>query len=112
MIPISKGPNKGKLQKRPDKGKLPAHVPEPIFVADPNHCRKGLTGQLIKLDASNAKERVTMPRMDSAHIGKNFGYMARTLKDRPQSEYVDAAKACLEHHFDCHSYCGNFALCC
>jgi hypothetical protein len=42
-VAISKGVNKGKLQDRPDKGKLPAHVPEPLFVADPNHRRKGLT---------------------------------------------------------------------
>ena len=36
-VPISKGPNKGKMQVRPDRGKLPCHVPEPTFVADPNH---------------------------------------------------------------------------
>jgi hypothetical protein len=95
QIRISKGPNKGKLQVRPDKGKLPAHVPEPLFVADPNHRRKGLTGELIKLDTSKAEKKITMTRMDSTRIGKNFGYMARTLKDRDESEYVDTAKACL-----------------
>jgi hypothetical protein len=36
-VPISKGPNKGKPQVRKDNGKLPGHVPEPKFVADPNH---------------------------------------------------------------------------
>jgi hypothetical protein len=107
-VPITKGPNKGKLQDRPDKGKLPAHVPEPLFVADPNHRRKGLTGELIKLDSSTADKKMTMTRMDSTRIGKNFGYMARTLKDRDPTEYVAAAKACLEHHFDCHTYCGNW----
>jgi hypothetical protein len=49
MVPIRVGPNKGKLQPRPDKGKLPGNVPEPTFVADPNHRRKGLTGDLIAL---------------------------------------------------------------
>jgi hypothetical protein len=43
--------NKGALQDRPDKGKLPRSVPEPLFVADLNHRRKGLTGELIKLDS-------------------------------------------------------------
>jgi hypothetical protein len=100
-VTITKGKNKGKLQDRPDKGKLPAFVPEPLFVADPNHRRKGLTGELIKLDTS-------MTRMDSTRIGKNFGYMARTLKDRDPTEYVDAAKACLEHHFDSHEFCGDW----
>jgi hypothetical protein len=108
MIPITKGKNKGKLQPRPDKGKLPSHVPEPLFVADPNHRRKGLTGELIKLDMMKVDERYTMTRMDSTRIGKNFGYMARTLKDRPPEEYCQAAKACLEHHFDDHTHCGDW----
>jgi hypothetical protein len=108
MVPISKGKNKGTLQARPDKGKLPAHVPEQLFVADPNHRRKGLTGELIKLDLAKADIKMTMTRMDSTRIGKNFGYMARTLKERPPSEFVDAAKACLDHHFDCHIYCGDW----
>jgi hypothetical protein len=101
------GPNKGKLQVCPDKGKLPADVPEPQFIADPNHRRKGLKGELIKLDTAKAEAKVTMTRMDSTRIGKNFGYTARTLKDRPKEEFEEAAKAVLEHHFDCHSYCGG-----
>jgi hypothetical protein len=105
-IPISKGPNKGKLQDRPDKGKLPANIPEPIFVADPNHRRKVLTGELIKLDTAKKDIKLTMTRMDTTRIGKNFGYMARTLKDRHESDYEDAAKACLQHHFDNRIYCG------
>jgi hypothetical protein len=100
------GVNKGKMQPRPDKGKLPAHVPEPMFVADPNHRRKGLTGELIKLDMSVVKVKQTMTRMDSTRIGKNFCYMARSLKDRPPNEYVAVAKAVLEHHFENHEYCG------
>jgi hypothetical protein len=107
-VPITKGKNQGKLQDRADKGKLPPHVPEPIFVADPNHRRKGLTGELIKLDMSKVDVKMTMTRMDSTRIGKNFGYMARTLKQRPEAEFVDAAKACLEHHFDNHIYCGDW----
>ncbi len=107
-VAISKGKNKGDLQDRQDKGKLPAHVPEPLFVADPNHRRKGLTGELIALDKSKKNVKMTMTRMDSTRIGKNFGYMARTLKQRPQSEFIQAAQACLEHHFDCHTYCGDW----
>jgi hypothetical protein len=108
LVPISKGPNKGKLQTRPDKGILPPHVPEPRFVADPNHRRKGLNGVLIKIDMSKASDKCTMTRMDSTRIAKNFGYMARTLKTRSEAEYDDAAKACLEHHFDNHEHCGSW----
>jgi hypothetical protein len=108
LVPIRVGKNKGKLQPRPDKGKLPGNVPEPLFVADPNHRRKGLTGELIKLDKSKVEVKLTMTRMDSTRIGKNFAYMARTLKERPPDEFVDAAKAVLEHHFDNHEYCGDW----
>jgi hypothetical protein len=87
-VAISKGKNKGKLQDRSDKGKLPAHVPEPVFVADPNHRRKGLTGELNKLDMSKVDEKFTTTKMDSTRIGKNFGYMARTLKDREACKYI------------------------
>jgi hypothetical protein len=51
-----------------------------------------------------------MTRMDSTWIGKNFVYMARTLKERPAEEFVDAAKAVLEHHFDNHQYCGAWCM--
>jgi hypothetical protein len=113
VLPMVKKKNKdGTLketsQPRPDKGKLPGHVPEPQFVADPNHRRKGLTGELISIDTSKKDAKMTMTRMDSTRIGKNFGYMARTLKDRPEAEYVDAARACLEHHFDNHEFCGDW----
>jgi hypothetical protein len=81
MVPKTLGKNKGDLQPRPDKGKLPGHVPEPMFVADPNHRRKLLSGDLIKLDSSKVDLKFTMTRMDTTRITKNFGYMARTLRD-------------------------------
>ena len=90
MVKKKHGKNKDQLQCRPDKGKLPGHVPEPLFVADPNHRRKGLTGELIKLDTSKADNKCTMTRMDSTRIGKNFGYMAWSLKERPESEFVES----------------------
>ena len=46
--------------------------------------------------------------MDATRLGKNFGYMARTLRQRDETEFVDAAKAVLEHHFDNHEYCGDW----
>jgi hypothetical protein len=60
LVPKTVGINKGEPQPRLDDGKLPSHVPEPTFVADPNHRRKGLKGELIKLDLSTAKEKLTM----------------------------------------------------
>jgi hypothetical protein len=105
-IPITKGPNKGKLQDRPDRGRLPSEIPEPLFVADPNHRRKVLTGELITLANSKVAEKATMTRMDSTRIGKGFGYMIRQLKKQQEEQYIDSGKAILDHHFDNHTYCG------
>jgi hypothetical protein len=102
------GKNKGELQIRPDKGKLPPQVPQPRFVADPNHRRKGLTGELIKLELGKKEFKGSLTRMDCTRIGKNFGYMARTLQRKPESEFVATAQAVLEHHFDNHEYCGDW----
>jgi hypothetical protein len=106
QVPITKGPNQGKPHPRPDRGRLPADIPEPSFVADPNHRKKVLTGELIALDKAKVSEKATMTRMDSTRIGKNFGYMIRTLKDLQECQYVNAGKAVLEHHFDNHDHCG------
>jgi hypothetical protein len=108
QVPKKVGVNKGKLQVRPDKGKLPANVPEPLFVADPNHRRKGLTGVLIGLDTGRKPEKVTLTRMDSTRIGKNFAYMARTIRNLDESKYENCAKAFIEHHFDNHEFCGEW----
>lgn len=51
-------------------------MPKPLFVMDPNHRRKQLTGNLIALAKSKAEDKMTMTRMDATRIGKNFGYMA------------------------------------
>jgi hypothetical protein len=108
MIAKSKGKNVGELQKRPDYGKLPGHIPEPVFVADPNHRVKVLTGELYNLESQTVANRFTMTKMDSSRIGKNFGYMVRTLPKLLECQYLDAAKAVIEHHFDEHKYCGEW----
>jgi hypothetical protein len=105
-VPISKGKNKGKQQMRPDKGQLPGCIPEPKFLADPNHRRKVWTRELIMLANGRASEKFTMTEMDATRLGKNYGYMIRTLHRIPIEQYEDAGKAVIEHHFDNHDYCG------
>jgi hypothetical protein len=106
-VPITKGKNKqGNPQKRPDKGKLPAYIPEPNFLADPNHRRKVWTGELILMAAGKVSDKCTMTKMDATRLGKNYGYMIRTLHRIPVEQYEAAGKAVIEHHFDNHDYCG------
>jgi hypothetical protein len=111
MVMMTRGPNAGiKQVVRPDRGRLPAEIPEPMFVADPNHRKKVLTGELYALESAKKAERVTMTRMDSTRIGKNFGYMIRALPKMSEDDeaMLIAGKAVLEHHFDNHQYCGDW----
>jgi hypothetical protein len=101
----TRGNDIGGEQDRPDNGKLPGHIPEPLFVADPNHRRKGFTGELQGILKEKVAQRYTLTRNDTMRLEKNFGYMARTLKNRPDTEFVNAGKAVLDHHFDSHTYC-------
>jgi hypothetical protein len=105
QVPKTVGKNKGELHDRPDNGKLPADIPEPAFVADPNHRKKVLTKDLRTLNQKLSADKFGMSNMDVGRIGKNYGYMIRSLK-RLQEEYLDAGKAVIEHHFDNHQYCG------
>jgi hypothetical protein len=47
-----------------------------------------------------------MTRMDSTRLGKGFGYMIRALPNMQQCQYIAAAEAVLEHHFNNHDNCG------
>ena len=116
--------SKGNVVTRPDHGSIPRHMPEPEFVADPNHRRKTLAGVLYALsalgktppeqqkptkDGRTKPWNMTMTRMDCRRLSKNFAFMARTLKHKKtDAEILDAGKAVLEHHFDNHQYCGGW----
>jgi hypothetical protein len=95
------------MQPHPEKGKLPGDIPEPIFVANPNHRCKVLKGELIALAAAKKNDK-TMTRLDATRLGKNYSYFIRSLPYLDEHEYIPRAKACLEHHFDNHEYCGEW----
>ena len=105
QVKITRGINKGKLQDRLDKGKLKEEINEPKFVSDPNHRGKLFTGEMIAVDLSSVASKVTMTRMDTTRLGKNFKYMGRTLKHKDPNDYVQAGRAVLDHHFDIHTDC-------
>jgi hypothetical protein len=54
------------------------------------------------------KNKFTITKMDIVRIGKNYGYMIRSLNLNMSDEAMsEAAKAVLEHHFYNHHYCSN-----
>ena len=97
--PKSKGPNKGELQNRKDNGRLPAHIPEPEFLADPNHRKKVLTKQLRAMLGLTVAKRMHLSKSDVLRIGKSFGYMIRSLQRQPGNNMSFRQIAVLEHHF-------------
>ena len=118
----------GNLVVRPDYGCIPRHMPEPRFVADPNHRRKTLASalyalaSLAKTDPASDKKKnkrkrktmewsLTMTKMDCRRLSKNYAFMARTLQETQTDEaMLNAGKAVLEHHFDNHQFCGKWCL--
>jgi len=109
QVPKKTGKNKGELQNRPDGvGKLPGHVPQPRFAADPNHRRKLLSGELRALEKLKVSERMTLTLMDVKRIDKNYGHFLKQCPSMSEEERSDAAKAVLEHHFDNHEHCRSW----
>jgi hypothetical protein len=48
--------------------------------------------------------------MDVNRLEKNFGYMARTVRNRSEEEFEAAGKAVIEQHFDNHEYCEAWCI--
>jgi len=93
---------------RPDKGNLPADMPEPRFLADPNHRKKSLANVLHGLESMKSAQKLTMTKMDVLRISTNFAHMVRMLPNQPGERHVECGKAVLEHHFDNHEFCGDW----
>ena len=98
----------GKTKPRPDHGELNYPAPESKFLADPAHRKKTLRNKLCKVLGRKKKERCGFSPADIIRLCTNFAHMSRQLPSLMECEWVDAAKAVLEHHFDNHEYCGDF----
>jgi len=47
---------------RPDKGKLPKDIPQPAFVANPNHRKKTYASTLYQLEGYKKTNNLTMTK--------------------------------------------------
>jgi len=108
----------GNVIPRPDKGGIPGYMPEPGFLADPNHRQKTLANELYALEKlgkqpdkkdNKKKWNLTMTKMDVLRISKNFAFMGKTLKNKTSNKaMLDSSKAVIEHHFNNHEYGGGW----
>jgi hypothetical protein len=106
QVEKTQGDNVGELQPRPDNGRLPGHIPEPLFVADPNHRKKVWQNVLYTLNKKSVEDKGHLSGMDITRLVKNFGYMIKSLRRTTEDKYLAAANAVLDHHFDVHTNCG------
>ena len=87
-----------------DKGKLPKWVYEPTFMADPGHRKKSVAKHFYKLATANVgTSRVTKGM--AKRLKKNWGYMVKQNKGKTIEEFIEGAKAPLEHLFGNHTHC-------
>ena len=93
-------------QKNNDKGKLPIDIPEPLFLADPGHRIKVMSKPFFKM-VTTTKDPSTCKMIDDLSIKKYLGcfiYKNRTL---PLCEFVNKARAPVEHLFNNHEWCDS-----
>jgi hypothetical protein len=90
-----------------DKGELPAHIPEPTFLADPNH-RVKVIGKKVFALVQKPKAVSVCTKSDALRIKKNFAYFVRQYRTKPFEEFVQASNAVVEHHFNNHQHCGDW----
>jgi len=100
--------NKGKRSVRPDHGCLPGNMPEPTFLADPNHRKKAWSNCLCALEKKNKDASMTMTKMDVIRLGRNMACMFASLVGKTDKQMLEAFKAVIEHHFDNHAHCGEW----
>ena len=63
---------------------------------------------MFELEAKSEAVKKGLNKVDCMKIKKNFGYMVKQLWSLPKTEWLNAANAILEHHFENHSLCGSW----
>ena len=89
-----------------NKGKLPLWIYSPEFLADPSHQKKIVAKHFYAL----ASAPVSSSRVTNEHakrMKKNWGYMLRQNINTPISEFLEKAKAPLQHSFNDHEHCSD-----
>ena len=87
------------------KGKLPIHIPIPIFLADPSHRVKVMSSPIFKLAQGETKDPRQCKKIDALRIKKYIGCYIYQNRNLPISQMIKKAKAPVEHLFNCHEWC-------
>ena len=85
-------------------GKLPDHILQAIFLADPSHRVKVMCKPIFAM-VTNTKDPDKCKNVDATRIKRYTSYYIRQNRSRPLVEFVANAKAPIEHLFNDHSWC-------
>ena len=89
---------------RKNKGKLPDHIPEPKWLADPSHRTRVVARAIFALVKLRMKES-ECKNIDAQRFKRYFAYMLKQGRDGTLEDLMFRAKAVLEHLFNDHTYC-------
>ena len=92
-----------------DKGKLPSHIPEPIFKADPSHRVKVVAKYFYALKNQKVADSI-MSGPIAARLKRSWRYMLKQNRFGTIDNFINAAKAPLHHTFNDHRFCGDWCL--
>ena len=85
-------------------GKLPAHIPAPIFKADPGHRIKSMSRPFFEL-AKAAKSTSTLEMSDAMQYRMYIGCCIKKNRHLSLEEFKIKMRAPVEHIFGCHEWC-------
>ena len=112
LMTMEEWPLTAKGNKITDRGKLDLDVPEVWETpADPSHRRKVVAAPLYKVASGTKKNNphgLTM--VDVERIKTNWGNFQKQYRSCSFDEFHKRSLAVIEHHFNDHTYCGEW--CC
>lgn len=76
-------------------------------MADPQHCTKLFSKKLFAMESKTIENNNGVNEVDCFTLKKNCGYMSKQIQTAPKSDWLEAGKAVLDHHFEDRSHCGD-----
>ena len=86
------------------KGKLPLHIPEPVFLCDPSHRIKVMAEDIFGL-ALTSNSKSECQKIDALQLKKYLGCWIGKNKLLPFAEFKRLSKAPVEYLFATHEWC-------
>jgi hypothetical protein len=94
--------------KKPDTGVLPIGMPALTFLADKGHRNRSYSSKNFAEAAKSKKAGCGMTKVDAERMKRRMSYTLRLHTGGTYEEFKKAMTAVLQHHFNDHSFCGDW----